>query len=175
MTSFSTTKKVEPKTITSSMILGLAILLGCFDIVTDICAALATKHDTVAIIVFVFCRGLQIIAVLLVIFALDFDFSLPLACTHIGLATVVGIMDVLDVYTQYSHGDPNSSQQKHRGDAEEDADPEEEEGMLQGPQAANSAFTLEPVRRKRFVFSVGNKTRWPHKTRPFAGINKKSQ
>ena len=181
-TYFSTTKKVEPKTITSSMILGLAVLLACLDIVADICAALATKHDTVAAIVFVVSRGLQVLAIPLVIFALEFDFLLSLAFTHIGLATVVGIMDAFDVYTQYSQADTNSSQAKNKGnkkdkrdkdDEEEDSD--EERGTLEEPQTANSAFTLEPVRRKRFVFSVGNKTRWPHRTRPFAGINKKSQ
>ena len=172
MTYFSTTKQVNPKTITSSMLLGLAIFLLCSDIATDICAALATKHSRVALFAFGLCRVSQVIAIPLVIFALEFEFLPSLTFTHIGLTVVVATLDVSDVATQYKAHPAAQLKDKEDEEANSEEEPTE---TSQVPQAANSAFTLEPVRRKRFVFSVGNKTRWPHRSKSFLGINKKSQ
>ena len=173
MTYFSTSKNIEAKTITSSMLLFLAFFFVCSDIATDICAALVTKHNKVAVIAFILCRLLQVVAIPMVVFALHFDFPPSLTITHIGLATFVAILDVSDVGTQYFKA-PVDNKETEQADEEKDTD-EEAEDIGEKPLSANSAFTLEAVRRKRFVFSVGNKTKWPHRTRPVAGINKKSQ
>lgn len=166
MTYFSTSKNIQAKTITSSMLLVLAIFFVCSDIATDICAALVTKREKVALVAFLLLRLLQIIAIPTFVGAVDFDFPPSLTITHISLATFVGILDVSDVSTQYFKAPVENK--------EEDKIPEaDEEDTTQ--MTANSAFTLEAVRRKRFVFSVGNKTKWPHRTRPVAAINKKSQ
>lgn len=169
MTYFSTSKHIEAKTITSSMLLFLAIFFVCSDMATDICAALVTKHNKVALIAFILLRLLQVIAIPMFVGAADFDFPSSLTITHVSLAIFVTILDVSDVSTQYFKAPVDNKE----------VEPEDEnvEGGNEDTieQAANSAFTLEAVRRKRFVFSVGNKTKWPHRTRPFAAINKKSQ
>ena len=150
------------------MLLVLAIFFLCSDIATDICAALVTKREKVALVAFLLLRLLQIIAIPTFVGAVDFDFPPSLTITHVSLATFVGILDVSDVSTQYFKAPVVNKEEEQVGEIQE----ADEENTT---ETTNSAFTLEAVRRKRFVFSVGNKTKWPHRTRPFAAINKKSQ
>ena len=121
-------------------------------------------------------RGLQMGAVPLAIFVLDFDLPAPLTWAHFGITVLVGVLDVIDVVLQHLRSDGGGQQKEEESDSSaSDEDEEHVPTVKVGKNLdANAAFNLEPVRRKRFVFSVANRTRWPLKPR-LTGIRKKTQ
>ena len=142
-------------------------------------------HDKIAVLVFCVVRLVQMAAMPMTVFVLEFDLYKPLAWTHFALTCVCGCLDILDVVLRHM---------KQTDDASADAGDGEEEDDTQAPLSStrslfrlpaineermftpnpNSAFSIEPVRRKRFVFSMAHRTRWPVKPRRVEDVKKKS-
>ena len=150
----------------NAKILFLGLFFFAMDIAADVCAGLALGHSVPAVVIFSVARGLQMAAVPLSIFVLEFDVPTTLAWVHFGLACLLGLLDVVEVVLQHLKADAPPE-----ADDTDDANPEEKDdmpkssGMSFTPLASNGAFAVEPTRRKRFVFSVANRTKWAPKTR----------
>ena len=164
------------------IILGF-VLLG-LDLIADVTAGIALFHDKISVLVFITVRLLQIGAMPMTVFVLEFDLYYTLAWIHFGLTCVCGCLDIVDVVLQF---------EKTESDSPESTSPESEftdSTLPKGPTQSlfrmpaisedraftdtNSAFTIEPVRRKRFVFSMAHRSRWPIKPRRLEANKKQS-
>jgi hypothetical protein len=110
----------------SPMTLFLGIFFFATDITADVCAAFALQHNIPAVVIFGIVRGLQMGAVPLAIFVLDFDLPAPLTWAHFGITVLVGVLDVIDVVLQHLRSDGEGQQKKEENDSsdEEDVDPQ---------------------------------------------------
>ena len=167
------------------IILGFVLLM--LDLVADVAAGIVLLNDKIAVIIFGAVRLLQIAAVPMTVFVLEFNLYNPLAWIHFGLTCVCGGLDIVDVVLR--HLKQSGDAKAHAADEEEaegtSADLAPMKSLFRMPGMdindqrlftpdTNSAFSIEPVRRKRFVFSMAHRTRWPIKPRRIEASKKKS-
>lgn len=166
------------KLVLSFRILVFAVMLCCLDILAETQASL--KHASVKR--FLLLRVLQLSSVVAFNTLYD-DESLPwsLLFAHLGVSSVLLLLDVFELHgfvKSATHGDRESDKretQKHESDTSDS--PHHDAGnratlvapaqaVLDIPPPAmlrdrRSAFEVEPARRRRFVLTFNNKSRWP--------------
>jgi hypothetical protein len=143
----------------SYRVLVFAVVLCSLDMLGEI----QTHMHRVRVTPFAVVRALQLASV--VGFNLLYDdesLPWPLLFAHIGVAAVLVLLDVLELR---SFAKALAREQAAREQAELPAAPAPETVLEMprppAPRDQRAAFEVEPARRRRFVLTFNNKSRWP--------------
>lgn len=145
------------KIVHSQHVIGLAMVLCTLDMAADFKVGMSAKHHTQPS-GFVIIRVLQLVCYAMYNMLYEEEaLSWSLFAAVFGLASLLGVMDMIDAYTTCA-----AMRSKRRLEDETRPDEVAVPVLKQAAQVVKrGAFEVEPARRRKFMLSFLTKTRWP--------------
>jgi len=148
-------ERASSKIVVSHRLLVFVVVLCSVDILAE----MHTHMRRVRVARFAVLRALQLAGVVGFNLLYD-DESLPwrLLFAHVGVAAVLLLLDVLELHAFAKSLAQQAAEPEREASARETPAPET---VLEMPRSQRSAFEVEPARRRKFILTFNNKSRWP--------------